>query len=197
MSLRFAGAPGNPRDVRWLALQTLFTDPASAIPAKTRLTPAAFAAFTDSSCQDYTDLPEPLTDAKRTRQSGRGQGRTVIVARVLLLWSVEMTVYAVLGSATYRILAVERHGVNMTTDGADDERTCPVQPMIGSVGPSRLVERGEESGRDDRNLVAAEGAEVKKVFAVFDATEHRRSVKAHPAGELIHVHGLGLDCDHA
>jgi len=73
---------------------------------------------------------------------------------------------------------------------------------VGSLGsgqrPGLLVlEGGEEGGGDDGDFVAAQGAEVEQVFAALDAAEHRRSVEAHPAGEFVHVHGPGLNCDHA
>jgi hypothetical protein len=59
-----------------------------------------------------------------------------------------------------------------------------------------LLERGNEGGNDDGNLVAAEGSEVEQVFALLDPAEHRRAVEAHPAGEFVHVHPPRCDGDH-
>ncbi len=59
-----------------------------------------------------------------------------------------------------------------------------------------LLERGQERGGDDGDFVAAEGTEVEHVLALLDPTEHRRSIEAHPAGKLVHVHRLGPDGDH-
>jgi len=48
--------------------------------------------------EPYSDSPEPPDGTKTTRQSGRGQGRTLIVARVLPSWW-KMVWHAVSGTA--------------------------------------------------------------------------------------------------